>query len=103
MAQSSENWTSMVSRSLLFRVKQNRTAGFNSIPVSGTAICVRDNENGIAQPKLAGFQSFVQQVGVAQPYEMDDARLWRRLRDGEVSFCGAFQLPEILIKEHAIV
>lgn len=93
----------MVSRSLLYRVKQNRPGDSNSIPISGTAICVTDEKNGIVQRKLAGFQSFVQMVGFRQHYEMEGNQLWRRLGDGDVSFCGAFQLPEELIRDYTIV
>lgn len=66
-------------------------------------ICVNDTENGVTE-KIAGFQSFVQPVGyAAQQYEMEGHRLWRRLEDGDVSFCGAFLLPQRLIEEHTIM
>jgi hypothetical protein len=102
-AASPERWTSMVSRSLLFRVRQQHSGDFSSIPISGTAICVSDIENGIEKPKLAGFQSFVQVVGLAQHYDLEGERLWRRLNDGDISFCGAFQLLEKLTQKHIIV
>lgn len=96
-----ESWSTLVARSLLYRVSPDFDVPQGQ---SGVALyAVGDREDGSTGPGVAGFQSFVQMSGHVQSYEMEGPPLDHRLRKGLVAFYGAFQVPEKLRKEHAIV
>lgn len=91
-------WAGLVSRALLYRVDPDFEEPRSN---SGTAICVLDKESGTR--KVAGFQSFVQEVDGGQYYEMDDDPFATMLSLGAVAFYGAFQVPPELRESHTIV
>lgn len=95
-----ETWTSLVSRSVLYRVDPDfRTPGAQS----GTAVCVHEeSEDKVEVVKIAGFSSFAQQVSDVQRFDMEGKKFYNRLEEGRVAFYGALQAPEKLRDEHAI-
>jgi len=94
-------WTSLVSRSLLYRVNP---ALRRPVAQSGTAVCfLEESETETPRIKVAGFSSFVQQVSDAHRFDMDGPKLYSRLQEGRVAFYGAFQAPKKLREEHTIV
>jgi hypothetical protein len=96
-----EIWTSLVSRSILYRVSPDfNVAGGQS----GTALySIGEREDGKNGPGVAGFQSFVQRSGHVQTYEMEGEQLNHRLKRGLVAFYGAFQVPKKIREEHIII
>lgn len=86
-----------MSRAILYRVDPDFEEPRSN---SGTAICLIDEETEVR--KVAGFQSFVQEVSGGQYYEMEDDPFLDMLRLGAVAFYGAFQVPDKLRDEHVI-
>jgi hypothetical protein len=90
-----------VSRSVLYRVAPDFDSAGGQ---SGIALYVEGRrEDGTAGPGVVGFQSFVQRSGHVQTYDMEGEDLNRRLKRGLVAFYGAFQVPEMMRKEHVIL
>lgn len=88
-------WTSLVARSILFRVHSDYPVRGGQ---SGVPVCIMsENTDGTASrsTKVAGFASFVQMVSDVQKYDLGD-KLYKRLQGGRVAFYGAFQVPEEL-------
>ena len=96
-----ETWTSLVSRSVLYRVNSDlRVPGAQS----GTAVCIHEEmEDVVASVKVAGFSSFAQAVSDVQRFDMEGKKFYNRLEEGRVAFYGALQAPPKLRHEHAIV
>ena len=95
-----EVWTSLVARSVLFRVHPDFP---NRGGQSGTPVCLLDeSEPGKPSAKVAGFVSFVQMVSDVQRYEMEGDKLDKRLNEGRVAFYGAFETSQKLREEHSI-
>lgn len=96
-----ETWTSIVSRSILYRVNSH---GGAPGAYSGTAICMGDElEDGSLRARVAGFSSFAQHVSDGQRFDLEEERLYIRLQEGRVAFYGAFKAPAKLRDEHSIV
>ena len=95
-----EAWTSLVSRSVLYRVDPDyRSAGAHS----GTAVCVHtESEDGVEIARIAGFSSYAQQVSDVQRFDLEGEKFYKRLEEGRVAFYGALQAPEKLREEHSI-
>jgi hypothetical protein len=94
-------WKSLIARSLLYRESPDF-----GIPggQSGLALWADGmREDGTAGPGVAGFQSFVQNSGHVQTYDIEGDALDSRLRKGLVAFYGAFQVPDLMRKEHTIL
>jgi hypothetical protein len=93
-------WTSLVARSILFRVHPNcRPPGAQS----GTAICILDEDNKETKiAKVVGFTAFAQETTAIQSFDAEGPRLYSRLEQGRVAFYGAFQVPPELRDEHVI-
>lgn len=97
-------WTSLVARSILYRVHPDYPARGGQ---SGSPVCVvpeTDDENHSPfTAKVAGFASFVQMVSDVQKYDLEGDRLYKRLQEGRVAFYGAFQVPEDLRENYVIL
>lgn len=91
-------WASFVSRAILYRVDPDFEEPRSN---SGTAVCVVDTDTGVQ--KVAGFQSFVQEVDGGQYYELEEDPFLDMLRLGTVAFYGAFEVPGQLREQHEIV
>lgn len=93
-------WTSLVAKSLLYRVNPN----FDSpLGVSGLAIYTEETKSdGMVVPAVLGFQSFVQDSGVSV-WELEGDNLEGRLERGLVSFYGAFRAPSSLRRGFDII
>lgn len=93
-------WTSLVARSLLFRVHPGyRPPGAQS----GSAVCILEEcGDGTKLAKVAGFTAFAQENTAIQSFDTDGPRLYSRLEQGRVAFYGAFQVPPKLRDEHVI-
>ena len=90
-----ESWKSIVSRSILYRACQS------SNTLSGTAVCVNDTSAG--KLSILGFQSFFQEHASSAPKgSLQGKELYEDLREGNVAFYGAFEVPEEL-KQSEIV
>lgn len=89
-------WTSLVARSILYRVHPDYpTRGGQS----GVPVCVVSEDpgdTGSHSVKVAGFASFVQMVSDVQKYDLEGDKLYKRLQEGRVAFYGAFQVPQEL-------
>lgn len=94
-------WTSLVARSLLFRVHPScRPSGAQS----GSAVCIlEESGDGTKLAKVAGFTSFAQETTAIQSFDIEGPRLHSRLEQGRVAFYGAFQVPAKLRDEHIIL
>ncbi len=116
-------WTVLVARSILYRVR-NDSAVRGGQSLSGTPLCVIDRTAGPTaaaagggggggggtscnQPvvaKVAGFASFVQMSSdVAESYDMEGDKLYKRLQEGRVAFYGAFEPPAELREGYRII
>jgi hypothetical protein len=92
-----DDWTGYAARALLFRLAPKTSTA------SGTAICVLEKRgDGSKFAKIAGFTSFVQDNYYQSSLSMGDDLVRKRLENGELSFYGAFCVPEAL-KRHSIV
>jgi hypothetical protein len=96
-----DTWTSLVSRSLLYRIDPNvRAPGAQS----GTPVCIHDEaEDKISCAKVAGFSSWAQPVADITRFDMEGRKFYNRLEEGRVAFYGAFQAPFELRERHSIV
>ncbi|KAF2190137.1 hypothetical protein K469DRAFT_560321 [Zopfia rhizophila CBS 207.26] len=94
-------WKDLVSRCLLYRVYPDFDPpnGYSGVALYTDGL----REDGSVGPGVVGFQSFVQRSGHVQNFEMEGEALEKRLKLGRVAFYGAFQVPEELRKEHAII
>lgn len=97
------SWTSLVARSILYRVRQ--PSNFKELGQSGTPVCVVENlpNNAGKIAKVAGFSSFVQMSSDSQRFDLEGERLYKRLEEGRVAFYGAFQVPPELRDGYQIV
>jgi hypothetical protein len=96
-----DTWTSLVSRSILFRVHPEIRSPSAQ---SGTAVCILEKlDDGTKCARVAGFTAFVQEVSAVQVFELEGPQLYSKLLDGRVAFYGAFQVPEKLREEHIIL
>lgn len=87
-----DNWNSLVARSLLYRVAPDHES---PIGQSGAALCVNEKqEDGTYLPKVAGFQSFVQESGWVQNYDDEGDIFNTKLHKGRIAFYGAFSVPD---------
>lgn len=91
-------WASFVSRAILYRVDPDFEEPRSN---SGTAVCVVDRETELR--KVAGFQSFVQEVDGGQYYELEEDPFPDMLRLGTVAFYGAFEILNGLREQYEIV
>jgi hypothetical protein len=106
-----DGWTSLVARSILFRVRQDgagaprgSTTRSGDACQSGTPVCViREDGTLPGTIKIAGFASFAQPVSDVQRYELEGDKLYKRLQEGRVAFYGAFQVPTELREGYKIV
>ncbi|KAK0750078.1 hypothetical protein B0T18DRAFT_408194 [Schizothecium vesticola] len=106
-----DGWTSLVARSILFRVRQDgagaprgSTTKSGDAWQSGTPVCVvREDGTLSGIIKIAGFASFAQPVSDVQRYELEGDKLYKRLQEGRVAFYGAFQIPTELREGYKIV
>lgn len=96
-----ETWTSLVSRSLLYRVDPAlRAPG----ALSGAAVCIHEDlGDHVSSARVAGFSSWAQPVSDITRFEMEGRKFYNRLEEGSVAFYGAFQAPYKLRDEHRIV
>lgn len=89
-------WTTLVARSILYRVQPDYPARGGQ---SGVPVCVVSESMDGTTPrsvKVAGFASFVQMVSDVQKYDLEGDKLYKRLQEGRVAFYGAFQVPQEL-------
>lgn len=96
-------WTSLVARSILYRVHPDYPVRGGQ---SGVPVCVvSDDADGTAprSVKVAGFASFVQMVSDVQKYDLEGDKLYKRLQEGRVAFYGAFQVPQELREAYQIL
>lgn len=96
-------WTSLVARSILYRVHPDYPARGGQ---SGVPVCVVSEGADEAAPrsvKVAGFASFVQMVSDVQKYDLEGDKLYKRLQEGRVAFYGAFQVPQELREGYQIL
>lgn len=96
-------WTSLVARSILYRVHPDYPVRGGQ---SGVPVCVvSENTDGTASrsTKVAGFASFVQMVSDVQKYDLEGDKLYKRLQEGRVAFYGAFQVPQELREGYRIL
>ncbi|KAF2797368.1 hypothetical protein K505DRAFT_235687 [Melanomma pulvis-pyrius CBS 109.77] len=94
-------WKDLVSRALLYRVYPDFDPpnGYSGIALYADGL----REDGTTGPGVVGFQSFVQRSGHVQNFEMEGGALEKRLKLGRVAFYGAFQVPDALRREYAVV
>lgn len=96
-------WTTLVARSILYRVHPDYPARGGQ---SGVPVCfVGESTDGTASRsvKVAGFASFVQMVSDVQKYDLEGDKLYKRLQEGRVAFYGAFQVPQELREGYQIL
>lgn len=99
-------WTSLVARSILYRVHPDYPVRGGQ---SGVPVCVVDESTGgtaSRRTKVAGFASFVQMVSMVsdvQKYDLEGDKLCKRLQEGRVAFYGAFQVPRELREGYQIL
>lgn len=96
-------WTSLVARSILYRVHPDYPARGGQ---SGVPVCVVSDgadETAPRSVKVAGFASFVQMVSDVQKYDLEGDKLYKRLQEGRVAFYGAFQVPQELREGYQIL
>lgn len=97
----SQDWSTLVSRCILYRVSPDFEVPGGE---SGLAIYAEgERSDSIFGPGVVGFQSFMQRSGHVQTYEMEGQPLTSRLEKGLVAFYGAFQVPKELKNEHIIL
>jgi len=100
ISQDREKWNRLVARSLLYRIAGNVKAPGGK---SGTPVCFAEEApDGNSVARLAGFQSFLQEVSGGLRYEIEGDLLYSRLEYGRVAFFGAFPVPDKIRQEHII-
>jgi hypothetical protein len=100
----SEN-TRSINRCLLFRVRD-----WSSLDQPGSGIAVYANVPGMENSALVGFVSFKQdpfdeviKQDAFEGKDMGDDDFASEMRDGNVAFFGAWQLPSNLCEKYEIV
>lgn len=66
-------WTSLVARSVLYRVRSDHPSRGSQ---SGVPVCLVEGEGSSRKVKVAGFASFVQMQSDVQKYDLEGEKLY---------------------------